>query len=144
MNQVEKNRFAKAESRQRQATIEQHRDEIIALMKKSGIVDPLGMILDITGTYGRQAHMAWNVSQGMSEAEAKKKVSEMIAYYEAEGRVATLLMVWTWSQAEDLMPRTSPTASESLRGLKWMIEPGQAGVIVVGRHGNTYGIVAIE
>jgi len=144
MNQIEKDRFGKTESKQRHATIEEHREEIIGLMKKSRIVDPVGVMLDITGTYGRQMHMAWNVSNGMSEAEAEKKIAEAISYYEGEGRFPTLLMVWTWGEAERLMPLTSPTSSESLRGLKWTIEPGMAGVIVIGRHGNSYGIVQLS
>lgn len=142
MNQIEKDRLGKAESTQRHAAIEEHRDKIVALMKNSGIVDPVGVLLDITGTYGRQTHMAWNVSRGMPEAE--KKIEEMTAYYDAEGRFPTLMTVWTWREAEDLMPRTSTTASESLRRLKWAIEPGQAGLIVIGRHGNSYAIVELE
>ena len=144
MSQLKKDRLAKAESRQRHATIEVHRDQIISLIKKSEIADPIGVILDITGTYGRQTHKAWNVGKGISEAEAETKIEEMTAYFEAEGKFPTLLTVWGWSDAEKLLPRTSPTATESLRRLKSVLEHGQAGVVMIGRHGNSYAIVELE
>jgi len=141
MDQREKEYFAKAESKLRHAAIDEHRDEIVALMKKSGIVDPLGMILDIKGSYGRRMYSAWNLSNGMSDSAAEKKNDDAITFYDGEGRFPVMLMVWTWGAAERLMPITSPTALESLRGLKRIIEPGQAGVIAIGRHGNSYAIV---
>ena len=143
MDQLEKEYLAKAGSELRFATIEEHRDEIVALMKKSGIVDPLGMIIDIKGSDGRRMYTAWNLSNWMSDAEAEKKIDDAITFYDGEGRFPMMLMVWTWGAAERLMPITSPTALESLRDLKRIIEPGQAGVIAIGRHGNSYAIVEL-
>lgn len=144
MNQIEKDRLSKSELTQRNLTFDLHLVQIIQMMKRSEIVDPVGVILDITGTYGRQTQKALYVSNGMSDADAEKKIDEMIAYYDGEGRFPALLMIWTWGKAEDLMPRTSPTGAESLRKLKWAIEPGQAAVIVVGRHGNSYAVVDLN
>lgn len=143
MRQNEKNRLCKRESTQRHSMLDDHTSQIKKLMCDSGITDPIGVMLDITGTYGRQMQIAWNIRNGMTEAEAEKKVDELIVYFDGEGKFPTHLTVWTWQQAEILMPMTSPTALESLRKLKWAIEPGQAGVIAVGRHGNSYGIVAL-
>ena len=141
MKQKEKDRLSKKESSHRKAMLVFNLDLVMGKMRESGVVDPIGVIMDVVGTYGRKTMVAWNQGQGMTLEEANRKVDEMIAYYEGQGEYPTITAVWDWPTAESLMPLTSPTSAEALKKLKHLIEPGQAVVIAVGRHGNSYSIV---
>lgn len=132
------------EKKDRRWLLDHNEKQVKELILRSGIQDGVGIIADMTGTYGRQLAMARMVQlKGLSEEEAKEKVRQAIEYFKSEKRFPTHIEVMTWGEAESFLPMTSPNAKQNLKNIKLVIEPGQHLIVAIGRTGNTYSIVEL-
>lgn len=132
------------EKKDRRWLLDHNEKQVKELILRSGILDAVGIVADMTGTYGRQLAMARMAQlKGLTEEEAKEKVRQAIEYFKSENRFPTHIEVMTWDEAESFLPMTSPNARQNLKQVKLMIEPGQHLVVAIGRTGNTYSIVEV-
>lgn len=125
----DKAKLEQEDAKERRNLLAHNQDTILALLEETG--QPVGLIVDATGKYGR------SLAEQMHTKQAKSKgfTEQWIAGCIAQRMTPTLLMCLTWDEAETILPATSATATQSLRNCKRM---GGKTLVVVGCSGNSY------
>ena len=142
-NQNDKIGMSKKQKLDRRWMIDFNREKVLSLMKESQIESPVGLVVDVTGKYGRRIAVLLNSQNGMKEDEAEKPIDEMIASFAKDGQYPTIVIIVSWGQAEKLLPLTSPTATETLKRTKFLMLGEQRLIVGIGTDGNTYEVIAV-
>jgi hypothetical protein len=87
--------------------------------------------------------MAMYRSEGASEEEAAQRVNQEIADYLEKRLIPTQIIVAPLKNAREILPCSSPTATESLRSWESQRQPGQYLVVMMANGGNTYATVEL-
>jgi len=121
-------------------------DQLMEAMRESGVVNPVGIVVDATDRLGSAMYGAALVKYGMTEEQARQQLAETTARMAEQNQFPTALLVVSWDVADQLLPLTSPTAKKNLREMKSEYQIGWSGrylVIGIGSGGNTYGVTVI-
>jgi hypothetical protein len=125
----------------RRHLLENNLEPVMELLVRATCPDPVALIADERDHHGRQlAIHSERTYKGLSAEEATKKVDEFVAQYQGKG-IPTLNAIVPLSEAEKILPRTSPTAKGNLRRWKQLRRHGDHLVVVVAAGGNTYATV---
>lgn len=118
-------------------------DAVHEIMHKTTLVDPVVVVADLRDHHGRQFAIYYERTRdGSSSEEAERRTDEYIAECEGKG-IPTISAVVSMSEAEMILPYTSPTATENLRRWKQRRRPGDHLVVVIAAGGNTYASVQL-
>lgn len=110
--------------------------DVVERMQQSGMADPVGMIIEMTDDIGKQLTYAALEKQGMPRHE----IPELIASY-CKNAIPTFKCVLSFETAVKLLPLTSETAEQNLKGPR---RPGTRWIVVVGGSGNSYAMVPVS
>ena len=135
-----------ADKRDRRHLLAENLEQLIDGMKQSGIVDPVGIVVDATDRMGSILYRAALLKSGMTDEEAARKLDETTARMAEQNQFPTGTLVVSWAQAEHLLPLTSPSAKKNLREMKAQYQIGKSSrylVVAIGNGGNTYGVADI-
>ena len=138
--------ISQTDKRDRRHLLAENLDQLIVGMKQSGIISPVGIVVDATDRMGSVLYRAALLQSGMTEEEATKQLSETTARMAEQDQFPTATLVVTWKVAEQLLPLTSPTAKMNLREMKSQYQIGWSSrylVVGIGSRGNTYGVAEI-
>ncbi|MGE3408647.1 MAG: hypothetical protein AB7I37_17645 [Pirellulales bacterium] len=130
----------------RRHLLAENMDQLIKAMKESGIVNPVGIVVDATDRLGSALYGAALLQSGMTEEQARQQLADTAARMAEQNQFPTALLVVSWKVAEQLLPMTSPTAKKNLREIKSEYQIGWSGrylVIGIGSGGNSYGVTEI-
>lgn len=111
--------------------------QIRAYMQQASMDEPVGFIVDISDTQGRNFAQWIYQGEGLSEAAAAKRVADEVASYMGKA-IPTMMAVLPMSAAKKVLPLSSPMASVSLKKWEEGRQPGQYLVVVMASGGNTY------
>ena len=121
---------------ERHRFLETNTERLVDSIKRSGIADPVGVVADLRDFQGRQLAL-WS---GISEANIDAEVQDA----RTQGQVATLGLVISWKDALEIMPNTSPTASQHLKKSRKMCRRSNGTLLIaIMGGGNSYAIVNI-
>ncbi len=135
-----------SDKRDRRHLLAEHLDRLVEGMKLSGIATPVGLVVDATDKMGGIFYRAALMKSGMTVEEADRQLTETAAQMAERRQYPTVTLVVSWALAEQMLPRTSPTARKNLREMKAEYGIGRGGrclVVAIGSGGNTYGVVDI-
>ncbi len=110
--------------------------DVVERMQQSGLVDPVGMIIEMTDDIGKQLTYAALEKQGMP----RHAIPALIASY-CKNAIPTFKCVVSFETALKLLPLTSETSEQNLTGPR---KPGVHWIVIVGGSGNSYALVRVR
>ena len=120
----------------RRHLLSQKGPDVVDRMQQSGMADPVGMVIEMTDDIGKQLTYAALEKQGVPRHE----IPELIASY-CKNAIPTFKCVVTFETALKILPLTSDTAEQNLKGPR---RPGTRWIVIVGGGGNSYAQVPVR
>jgi|GEM_PF-3646257 len=119
---------------------------VIEAMKESGLSDPVGIIADTRDKMGRKLFKMALLASGKSEQDADDEIRAMSKEMAKKEQILTGILVVDWKRAEQILPLTSPTATETLGEVRRLhhVQKDSYAIVAVGSGGNTYTLVVID
>ena len=102
--------------------------DVMNRMQKSGMSDPVGLIVEMTDDIGKQLTYAALEKQGMP----KHEIPELIASY-CKNSIPTFKCVVSFETARNMLPISSETALQNLTAPR---KPGVHWIVIVGGGGG--------
>ncbi|CAN5536369.1 hypothetical protein BH11PLA2_BH11PLA2_16260 [soil metagenome] len=129
----------------RYALLAYHKDSIEQKLKDAQEEDPVAFIIDATDNLGgKLARELIAVDEQLTLEQAEAKLTRLREEYKARSQTLTLLFIADWPFTEAVMPKLSPTASETLKRIRGKRKTGMELVVVVASGGNTYALIGVN
>jgi len=111
-------------------------EEIVSAMRRAGLADPVGLIVEMTDSFGKQLAYGVMESRGMTKAEVAERIAAL-----SRNAIPTFTAVVSFEQARKTLELSSDTAILNLSAPR---PPGVYWIVVIGGGGNSYSQVPIR
>lgn len=126
---------SKASLELRRHLLAQNAVEIVSAMQKSGLQDPVGLIVEMTDPFGKQLVYGILESRGMQKSEIAERIAAL-----SRNSIPTFTAVVSLEQAKKTLSLSSETAEMNLSAQR---PAGTYWIVVIAGGGNSYSQVPL-